>query len=397
VNADLNVITLYLRRVPFLRALPESTLEAVARRMHKTTVPAGSPIFRVGDPGDAIYVVDSGEVEISTEDGIPIAVVYTGSTLGEVEVLGELPRKVNAYALTDTTLWVLHRSDLTALAQEHPDLRRAITHALGRQAGEQPGRPTADDLRSVSLFQGLTDDQLEKIAALLSTTHYQANSYIYTHGTPAQELYILVEGEVSVREHAGGQFLELYRVGPNEVFGVEEVLKHDTRQTEAFALTDVKCWTLTASDLETLVEEMPRLGLNLARTISDRLIQRQPVAVAAPQKRADVPQVRIQKTRPPKTRRQGGLGAWFRHLDRGARVKLVALIILIVWLVGVAMPVTLHRTMSQNKLYTHVGEDLSTTVIGNSPAGVPLATELEASYPTPTATPVPTPTPTTSQ
>ncbi len=397
MNKDLNIVTLYLRRIPFLRTLPESTLEAIARRMHKTTVPAGTRIFQAGDPGDAIYIVDSGEVEIATEDGIPIAVVYSGSALGEVEVLSELPRKVSAHALTDATLWVLHRTDLLSLAQEHPHLQQAMDRALGRQPGSsQAIQPTAEDLKAVSLFQGLTTDQLEKIASLLTTTYYQANTAIYTSGTPAQELYILAEGEVSIRERDGKQLLELYRVGPNDVFGVEEVLKQDIRQTEAFALTNVKCWNLAAEDLNALVEEMPRLALNLARIISDHLMQRHPVVVTAQQEQGDIPKVTVQKTVRPQAR-PGGIGAWFHRLDRSARLKLAALIVLIIWLVGVAMPLTLHRAMTQNKLYTQTTENLSNTVIGNSPAGIPLATGLEESYPTPTATPIPTPTPAPGQ
>ena len=396
MNEDLNVITLYLRRVPFLRTLPENTLEAIARRMHKVTIPASRPLFRVGDPGDAIYIINSGEIEISTEDGIPIAVMYAGSMLGEVEVLSELPRKVNAYALTDATLWVLNRADLLALAQEHPSLQQAMNQALSRQAGKQVGRPSVEDVRDVTLFQGLDDAQLERIVDLLTTSHHPANTSIYTQGAPAEELYIVAEGEVSVREPANGQILELYRVGEKDVFGVEEVLKQATRQTEAFALTNVRAWVLSATDLNALVEEMPRLALNLARIISDRLIQRQPTVLAAePQKVAETPAMTVRKTHPPQ--RHGGLGVWFRHLDYGARVKIIALAVLLVWLIGVAMPTTIHRTMSQNKLYTNVDKDLNATVIGNSPAGVPLASELEASYPTPTATPIPTPTPASTQ
>jgi CRP/FNR family cyclic AMP-dependent transcriptional regulator len=53
-------------------------------------------------------------------------------------------------------------------------------------------------LRKVSLFQGLTDGQLERIASLCREETHSAGSLILREGEPAEELHILREGRVAL-------------------------------------------------------------------------------------------------------------------------------------------------------------------------------------------------------
>ncbi|GAF81727.1 unnamed protein product, partial [marine sediment metagenome] len=53
-------------------------------------------------------------------------------------------------------------------------------------------------LRKVSIFQGLTDSQLERIAGLCTEETHRAGSLICDEGEPADRLYILREGKVAL-------------------------------------------------------------------------------------------------------------------------------------------------------------------------------------------------------
>ena len=388
MSHDRAVLMSYLRSVPFLRGLSEEDVEAIAARMEETAYLENAVIFDVDDPADAMYVVKEGEVEVLTEDGEPIAIVGPGSFLGEVGLLTGRPRKVQARALTPTTLWVLSRDMLEALAVERPSLAMGLAQATVRRGSTPLSKPSADDLQVIPLFAGLTPDQLEDIAAQLVPYRFEEETVIYQPNAPAGELYIVVEGEVSVQRPGSSEAVELYRARPGEIFGEEEVLAGQPRSAAAVAITPVVCWGLAGNALEALITRYPRLGFNLARVTAARVLTERP---ALPVR---VPPRRRRKVTKPKA----GVFAWYRHLDMGTRVRLIALAVLLIWLVGIALPFTIRETIQQSRTYAAIqsASDDNTTIIGNSPAGVPLATGLELLYPTPTATPIPTDTPSAS-
>lgn len=380
------VLITYLKSVPFLRDLAPEDLDAIAEHMEEATFLENALIFDVNDPADAMYIIKSGEVEVLTEDGDPVAIVGAGSFLGEVGLLTGKPRRVKARALTSTVLWVLSRDMLEALAEERPSLSLGLARAMARRSRETPARPSVADLQLLPLFAGMTPDQLEDIASHLVPYRFEEGTFVYRPNTPAGELYIVAEGEVSVQRPGSSEAVELYRARSGDVFGEEEVLAGQPRSAAAVALTPALCWGLAGNTLEELVGRYPRLGFNLARVTATRVLTERPALPA-----------RV----PPRPKRRAaprpGLFAWYRHLDASARARLIALAVLLAWLVGVALPFTVREAVRQGRMYANVqaADQNKTVVIGNSPAGVPLATGLELAYPTPTPTPPATPTPAT--
>lgn len=64
---------------------------------------AGDVIFEQGEPGDVMYVVAAGEIDIEI-DGNYIETVKDGEVLGEIALLSEIPRISTARARTATTI-----------------------------------------------------------------------------------------------------------------------------------------------------------------------------------------------------------------------------------------------------------------------------------------------------
>ncbi len=376
----------YLKSVPFLRDLTADDLEAIAERMEQVSFQENALLFDVDDPADAMYIVESGEVEILTEDGAPVAIVSAGSFLGEVGLLTGKPRRVRARTLTPTTVWMLSRDTLESLAAERPGLAMGLARATARQRTAAAPSPTADDLRSLPLFAHMEREALEEVARHLTPCEFAEGDYVYQPNTPAASLYIVVEGEVSIQRPGSRNAVELYRARPGEIFGEEEVLAGQPRSAAAIALAPTVCWALAGNALEDLVSRYPRLGFNLARLTAQRVLIERP----------DLPARVPRRTKPRgQPRARGGLLTWYRHLDRGARARVALLAVLLIWLVGVALPFTAREAIQQSRLYTNAESNTldDNVVIGNSPAGVPLATGLELAFPTPTPTPPPTPTP----
>ena len=75
----------------------------------------GETIFREGDPGDTMYLIQTGAVEISRmgKDGeVALALLEKGDFFGEMVLLDSLPRSTTARAIAHTRLLPLTRESL---------------------------------------------------------------------------------------------------------------------------------------------------------------------------------------------------------------------------------------------------------------------------------------------
>jgi CRP-like cAMP-binding protein len=82
--------------------------------------PAGSTIFEEGEPGNTMYLVQFGIVELRVA-GHPVGKVETGGFFGEMALLENAPRSASAHARTDCGLMSLDRKKFDFLIQRTPD------------------------------------------------------------------------------------------------------------------------------------------------------------------------------------------------------------------------------------------------------------------------------------
>lgn len=95
----------------------------------------GETLFHAGEPGESLYIVRSGAVELYVKDTagqkIVLTVAEEGALFGELSLLDQGPRTATAVALTDTELLALERDDLLLLFQKKPDAALHMLAALG--------------------------------------------------------------------------------------------------------------------------------------------------------------------------------------------------------------------------------------------------------------------------
>ena len=129
-----------LHEVPLFALLDDQERAALAERVEETQIAQGKQIFGYGDPGDSMYVVLSGEVELffknDTGERIVLETARAGDFFGEISLLDEGPRTAGAVATADVTALVVDRGDLEELFRLRPAAAMDLLAASGRRARE---------------------------------------------------------------------------------------------------------------------------------------------------------------------------------------------------------------------------------------------------------------------
>jgi len=126
-----------LRKVPLFAGLPETELVAFAELVRERSYPKGSVILFEDDPGDALYLVATGQVKVVLigEDGreVILSVLGEGSFFGEMALIDDQPRSAHVIAMTDATVLMLRREDFQARLRRSPEIAIGLLRELSRR------------------------------------------------------------------------------------------------------------------------------------------------------------------------------------------------------------------------------------------------------------------------
>jgi phosphoserine phosphatase RsbU/P len=141
-----------LARIPFFTDLPTEELDRLVAEMGVVNMNSGDILFREGDPGEHLYVVVNGELEIlmapDTDDELILNVLYEGEYLGEMSLIqpgGH--RTASARARGNVVLLSMDRKQFRSLLQRHPELANAMVSVLSQRL----------DNTNISTFRDLTE------------------------------------------------------------------------------------------------------------------------------------------------------------------------------------------------------------------------------------------------
>jgi diguanylate cyclase (GGDEF)-like protein len=134
--ADLAEKIRLLSSTELFSPLGEKAVKKIARWCSVYSFPKGEAVFTDGDPGDALYIVDSGEISINrlSEDlrRQEIARLVAGDCFGEMELMTGQARNAEALAAEKSLLLRFPRRglSLTALLEEHADAGAELLHSF---------------------------------------------------------------------------------------------------------------------------------------------------------------------------------------------------------------------------------------------------------------------------
>ncbi|MBW2486408.1 MAG: cyclic nucleotide-binding domain-containing protein [Deltaproteobacteria bacterium] len=108
-----------LKSLEIFSAFSEAMLEALALYVKIETFEEGDTIFKEGDAGTAMYVVEKGQVEIRKKDKT-LSFFTKGSIFGEMALFENAQRSADAVARTDLTLYRLDNQDFRKFIFDYP-------------------------------------------------------------------------------------------------------------------------------------------------------------------------------------------------------------------------------------------------------------------------------------
>jgi len=129
-----------LKEVPLFQLLDDNERTELARQLDLDNFEPGEIIFEYGEPGDAIYVISSGEVEVffknDTGERIVLEVATRGDFFGELSMLDQGTRSASVMATQPTQALRLDRDDLEKFLLLRPSAAMDLLGAIGRRHRE---------------------------------------------------------------------------------------------------------------------------------------------------------------------------------------------------------------------------------------------------------------------
>ena len=114
------------------------------------TFRAGDSVFKEGDPGESLFILEEGQVElVAGGDHKRVALLGPGDVFGELAVLESQPRDCGARAVTDAKVLRVDRGALEPLLRS-PEVGLLMVHRLARRLHEArlPGTAAAEPARA---------------------------------------------------------------------------------------------------------------------------------------------------------------------------------------------------------------------------------------------------------
>ena len=127
-----------LRSVPLFASLDDQAATQLRNLLKSKSIPSNTRLFRQGDSGDSLYLIDSGRIRISIKDHdghqLVLAELAEGDFFGEMALIDGKQRSADADVIEDSRLAVLGRPEFLSFVRNNPhvalEMLSAVTNRL---------------------------------------------------------------------------------------------------------------------------------------------------------------------------------------------------------------------------------------------------------------------------
>ncbi|HFE64666.1 MAG TPA: cyclic nucleotide-binding domain-containing protein [Caldithrix sp.] len=130
-----------LKKVPFFRTLGRGGIDFIVERLKFKTFDADETICKIGDPGDKMYIIISGKVNVvvktdeSKEETI-IATLGSGDYFGEMALLTGEPRSATVVTTEPAEMFILNKADFDLIVERYPSITLSMGKIMSQRLAE---------------------------------------------------------------------------------------------------------------------------------------------------------------------------------------------------------------------------------------------------------------------
>jgi CRP-like cAMP-binding protein len=253
-EADLEVAVFALSQVPLFRALPTSSLEALAVGAQQLDVPRGEALFVEGDEARSFYVVIDGALDLERDDrDVVLRQVKRGEALGLFGLFAGQLRPATARANGDCTVLELSAARLQQLLEHDDGLHLRLLEFFRERLVE--------GLLSSKLFTDLADSVARaRLLAKFKNVELKAGATVMEPGEVSNLLCVVTHGRLMLEERARpGQQPRHFEVTQGQFMMVSSALSGQPLKLRVWAEEYATVSMLEHKDLNELLRDYPAL------------------------------------------------------------------------------------------------------------------------------------------
>ena len=161
-----------LGTVPLFQLLDDVERAELQSAFERRSFGVGDKVFAMGEPGDSMYIVGTGSVEVFVKDNtgskIVLAICGPGEIFGELSLFDGGARTANAVALETSDLLVLDRDDLLAFLRKRPDAALDLLTTMGQRIRSTDEILRRRVARNINEEMQIRSTTMEKIADVIA-------------------------------------------------------------------------------------------------------------------------------------------------------------------------------------------------------------------------------------
>lgn len=161
--------------------MQEEAANAVINAMEMVNVPIGTVIIKEGDKGDNCYYIESGKFACyeKAKGNNMINQLHNSDIFGDLALIYDCPRSCTVQAIARSVVWKIDR--LT--------FRKILVYI-----SEQERLEIKTFIKSISLFDCLTDEQLNMVVSIIQSNEYKENTTLLNESTWENKIVYLLHG-----------------------------------------------------------------------------------------------------------------------------------------------------------------------------------------------------------
>jgi CRP-like cAMP-binding protein len=215
-----------LAATPLFAGMPSDALQALVENLQLVSLERGEPLFREGDPSDALYVIVEGEVSVQNEGPprVEMSRLGPGAFIGEVALMTDQPRSATVVCLQDAELLRIDRHTLSRVLANHGDVLRAVLRFVRDRLVDRW-------MRTSPLFRPFNDAQRIELAAKFKFLEIDGGTVVLGAGERPDGLYIVLAGQFLVLRNKSA----VAQLGPGDLIGETALLSGGAFKSDVVA------------------------------------------------------------------------------------------------------------------------------------------------------------------